>query len=191
MADISGLGALRPVEQLDLDNYADAQQGPQTPKKGVYNVQAPAEFPATAFSRTAAGALSAQVDPTIIDAPYAGTVLRFTKVSAKPFQRNGATVSQLGDYLRACGFKGLLANEQEQADAVERTANTTYKVRVDWRAYNKATGFQLEGMEKFPSDGAGGYLPWVDDPQDIDPETGQPKRVRAFAVVTGYVPAGS
>jgi hypothetical protein len=187
MADISFLGELRPVEPLDLDQYADNKDFAGLPKAGRYVVQAPDSFPSTSFSRTKAGALSAQVDPTILGPTNEGYKLRFVKVSAKVFKRGGLSVSQLGDYLRAVGVRGRFADEKAQADAVESTANQTYQVDVDWRAYNKDTGYSLEGMERFPSDGNGGHQAFCLDPVAKD-ENGEPVRLRANAIVTRYVP---
>jgi hypothetical protein len=192
MADISALGGLQPIETLDLGNYADRKESSfQLPTKGRYTVQAPSSFPAAAFGRTKkTGALSAQVDPTIVGPTNAGFTIRFTKVSATTFKRNGQTVSQVGDYLRACGFNGTLSNEQEIADAVESTAGATYDVKLDWRVYNSRTGFQLEGMERFPKNADGSHQPWVNDPVETNPETGEPVRLRANVVVTEYIPVG-
>jgi hypothetical protein len=187
-ADISALGGLRPVEPLDMDAYQDNQEAPPLPKKGRYTVQAPDTFPQPAFGRSKAGALTARVDPTI------------TNPSAKVYKRQGVNASQIGDYLRANGFKGKISDEQALADAVESTANLTYQVDVDWRAYNKATGFQVEGMENFPKNGSGEYTPYCIDPGDTEKdEAGNvvtdaqgvavPKRLRANLFVTRYVPA--
>ena len=189
MADIAHLGGLQPVEALDLDNYKDSQEPAPLPKKGRYTVQAPDSFPASAFGRTQAGAFSAQVDPKILGPTNEGYVIRFTKVSGKPFKRGGVTVSQVGDYLRACGYRVKISDEQQMADAIEQTANRTYEVDLEWRAYNKNTKFVLEGMDKFPSDGNGGHQPWVEDPVDKDPETGKPVKVRANLVVNRFIAA--
>lgn len=171
--------------------------------KGRYTVQAPNSFPPAAFGRTKAGSLSAQVDPTIIGPTNEGYLIRFTKVSAKQFKRGGTTtVSQMGDYLRACGIRGRLTDEQALADAVEQTANAVYEVDLNWRAYNKASGFSVEGMERFPSDGNGGHLPWFEDPNDFERDEnnevklgpdGQKlhKRLRANVVVDRFVPSAS
>jgi len=166
-ADISALGNLQPVEVLDLDAYADNKDKPALPKAGRYTVSAPDSFPATSFGRTKAGALSISVDPKIVGPTNEGYVLRFTKVSGKTFKRGGVTVSQIGDYLRAFGVRGKFNDEQAQADAVAETANRQYQVDIDWRAYNKNTGYSVEGMERFPSDGNGGHLPWIEDPNDL------------------------
>jgi hypothetical protein len=200
MADISALGTLQPVEPLDLENYADNKDFVAIPKKGRYTLQAPDSFPSTAFGRTKAGALSVAIDPKIVGPTSEGYTIRYTKVSAKPFKRGGVTVSQLGDYLRATGFRGRLTDEQAQADAVESTSNAVYQADLDWRAYNKDTGFSVEGMERFPSDGNGGHLPFYEDPNDFEKDEagtivtdaqGEPlhKRLRANVVVARYVPA--
>lgn len=199
-ADISALGGLKPVEPLDLDNYADQKEFIAIPKKGRYTVRAPESFPSTAFGRSNAGALTAQVDPTIVGPTNENFTIRFTKPSAKQYKRNGVNVSQLGDYLRANGHRGKLSDEQELADAVEATANQIYQVDVDWKAYNKANGFSVEGMERFPSDGNGGHLPWIEDPNDFvkDENTGavmtdaegnpMKVRLRANVYVARYIP---
>lgn len=158
------------------------------PAKGVVTLQAPEGFPAAAFSRTRNGDLSVQIDPKIVDGPNAGFQIRFIKVSAKVYERDGAKVSQLGDYLRATGYKGQLRDEQEQADAAEQTANLTYRAKIDWRAYNKNTGFTLQGMEKFPKLADGTHQSWVEDPTEKDAD-GRAVKVRANLIVDKYLPA--
>lgn len=198
------MGQLQPVEPLDLENYADNKEfgGATLPSKGRYSVRAPESFPPAAFGRTRKGALSAQIDPTVVGPSNEGFLIRFTKVSAKMFKRGTSSASQMGDYLRACGIRGRLDDEQALADAVEQTANAIYEVDLDWRAYNKNTGFSVEGMERFPSDGNGGHLPWFPDPTEkLKDENGdlvlgpdgqpQPLRLRANLVVDRYVPAAS
>lgn len=201
MADISKLGGLQPVEQLDIDEtYKDATSSPSIPKKGRYTVQAPDHFPSEAFGRSGSGALSIQVDPRIIGPTNEGYTLRYVKVSGKVFKRGGVNVSQIGDYLRATGFRGKLSDEQAQADAVEATANSVYEIDLDWKAYNKVTKFSVEGMEKFPSDGAGGHLPYIEDPNDFEVDefggvvtdaqgAKVHKRLPARAYVARFVPA--
>ena len=190
MADISALGEMKQVEPLDLDNYAENKEFTAIPKAGRYTVQAPSSFPQAAFGRSQANALTAQIDPTIIGPTNEGYQLRYTKVSAKTFKRNNITVSQLGDYLKAVGVRGRFTDEAALADAVEQTANQVYQVDIDWRAYNKDTKYALEGMTRFPSDGNGGYLPWTEDPNAKDPQTGEPVRLRANVTVVRFVPAG-
>lgn len=189
MADLSALGQLNPVEVLDLENYAENRAPKfQLPVRGEYTLRAPESFPPAAFGRTKAGSLSITVDPTIVGPTNEGFQLRYTKISAKPFKRDNVTVSQVGDYLKAFGFKGILRNEQEQADAVEATAGQLYRAELDWRAYNSRTGFQLEGMTRFPKLSDGTHQPWVADPTEKD-ENGQPVRLRANIIVSRFIPA--
>jgi hypothetical protein len=189
LADLSHLGGLNPVEALDLANYADNKESTfRLPVKGRYTLRAPESFPAAAFTRTKAGALSIQIDPTIVGPTNEGFTVRFTKVSAKPFKRDGVTVSQVGDYLRSCGFSGVLADEQSIADAVEATAGAIYEAKLDWRAYSKS-GFSLQGMERFPKLADGSYQSWVEDPTLKD-ENGNPVKVRANIIVDRFIPQG-
>ena len=168
MADLSALGNLNPVEPIDLEMYPEARGGFELPKAGEYLVQAPDSFPSTAFGSTREGNLSVTIDPKIVGPTNEGFQIKFCKVSAKQYKRGGVTVSQLGDYLRACGLRQRLGTVQEQADAVEQTANQTYKVYVDWRAYNKNTGFAVEGMDQFPKIAGNGHQPWISDPNDYE-----------------------
>jgi hypothetical protein len=199
-ADISMLGNLRPVEPLDMDSYVDNQEAPPLPKKGRYTVQAPDKFPQPTFGRSKADALTARVDPIIVGPDSAGYTLKFTNPSAKVYKRQGVNVSQIGDYLRACGIRGKIVDEQSLADAVESTANLTYQVDVDWRAYNKATGFQLEGMDNFMKNDNGEPVPYCIDKGDTEKDengatvfdaagVAVPKRLRANLYITRYVPA--
>lgn len=188
MADLSMLGGLQEVEPLDLENYSDNKESTfRLPEEGIYTLKTTDSFPQAAFGRTKAGALSIQIDPTIAGPTNEGFTVRFTKVSAKPFKRDGVTVSQLGDYLRATGYKGTLRNEQEQADAVEATAGAIFEAKLTWRAYNTKTGFSLQGMHRFPKLADGTYQSWVEDPTDKD-ENGKPTRVRANLIVDRYIP---
>ena len=192
MADLSHLGGLNPVEQLDLENYADSKESTfRLPAKGRYTLRAPESFPSAAFGRTKAGALSIQIDPTIVGPTNEGFTLRFTKISAKAFERAGLKVSQVGDYLRAVGVKGVIRSEQDAADLVEKTAGQVFEAKLDWRAYNTKTGFQLQGMERFPRLPDGTYQSWVEDPTPgaVD-ENGNKMRVRANLIIDRFIPQG-
>lgn len=193
MADLSHLGGLNDVVQLDLENYAENKESTfRLPAKGRYTLRAPDSFPQAAFGRTKAGALSIQIDPTITGPTNDGFTVRFTKVSAKPFQRDGKTVSQLGDMLKSVGITGVIRSEQDAADLVEQTAGMSYEANLDWRAYNGKTGWSLQGMQRFPKQADGTYQSWVEDPTPgaVDPETGKAYRVRANVIVDRYIPLG-
>lgn len=189
MADISHLGGLNPIEPLDLDIYADNKESNfQLPRAGRYTLRVAPEFPQSAFGATKAGALSITVDPTIVGPTNEGFTIRFTKVSAKQFKRGQGTASQAGDFLRACGLRGKYSSNEAIADAVSQTANRLFEADLDWRAYNKNTGFSVEGMSRFPSDGNGGHLSYFLDPTEKD-ESGEAVKLRANLVVSRYVPA--
>jgi hypothetical protein len=190
---LSHLGGLNAVEALDLNSYAENKKAPfRLPAKGTYTLRAPESFPTEAITRTKAGALQFQIDPTVVGPADEGYTVRFSKISAKTFERSGQQVSQVGDYLRACGFRGLLTDEQAIADAVETTAGATYEAKLDWSAYNKRTGWRLDGMEKFPKNEDGTYQPWVIDPLEVGKTDDQGRQLRVFANVVipfgGFIP---
>lgn len=186
MADLSALGNLNPVQELNLSDgeYQVAKESTfQLPTAGKYTLRAPESFPSTAFSRTKNGGhLLIQIDPTIASGDREGFQVRYQRVSAKQFDRGGKSVSQAGDYLRACGFKGTIKNEQELADAIESTAGLTYEAKLDWQARNNRTGYEVTGMTKFPKNADGTYQSWVEDPTETD-ENGKAKRLRANLVI--------
>lgn len=192
MADISSLGTLAPSEPLDLDTYPDRQAGAGFPRKGTYTLRAPEAFP---VGKTKAGNLSVTVDSTIVGPTNEGVGIRFQRVSNTTFQRGGRTASQLGDYLRACGLRGSVpADPQTQANMVEGTANRTYQAKLDWRLFAKGHGeggtdLVIKGMENFPSDGKGGFLPYTQSLTQKG-DDGQPQMLRANLEVTDYIPAG-
>lgn len=190
LADISALGNLQSAEPLDLSLYPDAKESIDLPKKGTYTVQAPPSFPPEMFGASQAGFLTSRVDPTVLGPTNEGFTVKFTKVSSKTWKdKNGLTVSQLGRYLKATGLNETIpADPQDQADAVASTAGAVYKAQLDWRAYCKGCGFQVEGEEKFFSDGNGGHKPYTICPNCKD-EQGEPLGLRANVVVSRFLSA--
>ncbi len=185
MADLTHLGTINPVEALDMTNYTVNKENTfRLPPAGVYTLMAPDSFPQAAFSRTKGNSLQVQIDPTIVGPTHEGTLVRFVKVSAKPFKRGDQTASVVGDYLAAHGFNGTLSNEQEIADAVEATAGQTYEAKLDWRAYNTRTKFTLEGMTRFPKLADGSYQSWIIDPAEEGLKDDQGRQRRVFANLT-------
>lgn len=193
MADISGLQNLQAGEPLDWDQYPDAQEAPNPPGKGRYIVQAPSSF---TFGSTKAGFLSAQIDPVIVGPSEAGKgyVCRFTKISAKPFNRGKLKVSQLGDYLRATlgAAAPRPSSPQEQAEAVEQTANRTYQIDGDVEAYCKGcqrTIAKGEAAVRARAGQADGPVPaWVPCDQCKD-EHGDPQNARVNFKVDRFIAA--
>lgn len=199
MADISALGTLAPSEPLDMETYKDSTGGAKPfPPKGRYTFRAPESFPPAAFGKTQAGFLSAQVDPTIAAGEFAGTPVRFTRVSAKPFARpkgSANIVSQAGDYLRATGFRGVVpADPQELANLIEATANLTLEAKVDWRLYAKGHGvdggvLEIKGMENFPKNDNGDPVPYARSLTQVG-QDGKPMVLRANLEITNWIAPG-
>lgn len=191
MADISALGQLQSAEPIDLDLYPTAQESTfRLPPKGRYVVRAPEAFPPEAFGATNEKLLLAQIDPTIVGPTGEGTVIKFTKVSAKTFKRGNENASRIGDYLAACGITGKLTEPQELADAIERTAGSTYEVILDWRAFDKTTRQEIKGMENFPLLADGTHQPYIESTTEKDNE-GRPVRTWANLNVVRFIPATS
>ena len=189
-ADISALGQLEPSEPLDIDLYVESSQKRSFPVKGRYTLRAPEQF---VFGKTKAGNLSAQVDPTIVGPTNEGFPLKYQRVSAKVWKtKSGLPTSQVGQYLAATGRKGSVgADPQELADAIEQTANLTYEAYIDWRLYAQGQGqdgqdLVMEGMENFPSNGNGGYIPYIDSPTQKD-ENGRPVRLWANLIISRFI----
>ena len=195
MSDISHLGGLNPIEQLDIDNtYPVAKESTfQLPPKGVYTLRAPDSFPSAAFGATKNGDLSVQIDPIIVGPTGEGMVVRFVKISNKAFKRGNQNASQVGDYLAACGFQGSLRTLDDVVEAVESTTGILYKAKLDWRAYNKRTGFSLEGMERFPKKEDGTYSSVLVDPAEVGKTDETGRQLVVFANLTipfgGFIPS--
>lgn len=203
MADISALGGLTSSEPLDMENYEDVKVssggGFQLPPAGIYTLRAPESFPAEAFGASQAGALTAQIDPTIVGPTNEGTQVRFIRVSAKTFPRGNGLASRMGDYLRACGNRAKLdGTPQALANAVEQTAGAVYQAKLDWKAYRKlpdGSKFELKGMDNFPRNAeTGTHQSWVEAKDSNgnvvkDAETGEPIRARANLDIVAFVAA--
>lgn len=181
-----------------MDIYKPAQEF-RLPPAGKYTVRAPERFDATAFGKSNSGYLTAQVDPTIVGTTTgepvgSGLQIRYVRVSAKTWtNKQGQPESQLGRYLRAAGFKGNIPGDpQQQANAVEQTANRVYDVYVDWKA--RGENYELEGMTSFPKLPDGTHQSWIAlDGQEGRPlvkdDQGRVKRLRANLVVTRFFAA--
>ena len=173
-----------------MDNYASLGSGRKFPVKGRYTLRTAESFPAEAFGTSRAGALTVQIDPTIVGPNSEGRILKYTRISGKSFKRGATSVSQIGDYLKSVGVTGTFGNWQQLADAVEQTAGRIFEADLDWRAYDKSTGRTIEGMESFPSDGNGGHVPYVLSETEKD-EEGNFKRIWANLEVTRFIPLAS
>lgn len=198
MADISQLGNLQTTEPLDLAVYNGTRQAKPFPPKGRYTARTPESFPAEAFGKSNTGFLTIDVSPTIVGGEYDGFKLNFTKVSTKTWtNKDGKAESQFGRYLVACGITGdVPTSPQEQADLVERTANTLISIDVDWYARNRVAGFQVKGMENFPTKEDGSHsrrveVKTADGKAVLDPVTGEPVVAFAYLEVVRFAPAAN
>lgn len=184
---------LQTGEPLDLDVYpVNREGGASFPKAGKYILQVQ---PAITFGQSKANALTASLDAVIVGPTNTDFKVRYIRVSAKQYPRKDASgtqrlASQMGDLLKACGVEGTFDGPQALADAVESTVGRSFTAMVDWRAYNKNNpGFEVKGMDNFPVGPNGERQPWTVDPDDIDPETNEPRRLRANLEVTRFIPA--
>lgn len=168
-------------------------------------MRAPESFPDTAFSASKAGALLSQIDPTVVGGEFDGYQIRFTKVSAKPFQQrrkvNGTevteTTSQVAQYLKACGRSGAMpTHPQDIANAVEQTAGQLYEVETDWKVWDKDNQVEYtlrKNPDVFAKDEDGNVLPFIvrknADGSPMLDESGKPMRLRANVEITRYISA--
>ncbi len=195
MADISALGNLATNEPLDMDGYQLSTGAPKPfPRKGRYTLRVRDSFPAEAFGSSKAGALTVAIDPTIVGPTNEGFLLRFTRVSNKVYTRGNDKVSQLADFLKACGVSGGLSGDpQDAADKAEATANLTFDAYVDWRLYAAGEGpdgeaLIIDGMENFPKDDAGNHVPYIKSKTKVD-ENGDPVILRANLQIKRFIAA--
>lgn len=199
MASISELNNVAPTEPVDLGEIAPARK-PRFPRQGIYTFRVPDNLdPAFTFGTTQAGYRSVEIDPTIVGPENAGYQVRFQKLSAKTFKETdkntGAvrTTSQVARFLAACGVQGTLATDDDLINAVMSTQGKEFRAVLDWRAYNKRTGQEVEGMKNFPTFANGDPQPWIEDPDDLvestkNPGTMIPKRYSARAFISRYLP---
>lgn len=196
MADLSALGELAPSEPLDVETYQPREDRPRFvfPKAGRYTLRAPESF---SFGKSNSGALTVQIDPTIVGPASEGVTLRFIRISAKTWTgKDGKPVSQVARYLRSVlGATHVPGDPQQLADLVETTANRMYDAYVDWRLFAKGEGpdgqdLIIEGMENFPKDANGEPQNFIFSKTQKD-EQGNPKRLRANLEITGFVPASN
>lgn len=196
MASIGNFN-IAPAEPLNLDTDYPTVGGKKErkfPNKGRYTLRTTDSFTEESFAPNKANtALTFAINPTIVGPTNEGYQLKFNsgRISGKVYARKGKQASQLGDYLKACGVTGVVPGDpQAQADLVESTAGMSFEAGLDWRAYDKSTGSSVEGMENFPADGQGGYLPYILSEAELDDE-GNPKRIWANVEIVYFVPLNS
>ena len=190
VVDISALGNLEPVAPIDLSVIPEVPKKTFTfPRAGVYTVVAPDVIPSEAFGKTQAGNLSARVDPKVVGPSNEGYEIRFTNLSAKVYQdpRTGLETSQVAQYLQAFGItEELTGDPQQAANLIASTAGQTAEVYADWVAEHRPTKYKVSGMKNFPPDGNGGFVPYIEHPEQKDAE-GNALRLRANLVIKRWI----
>ena len=187
MASIGNF-SIEPTEAVDIAaSYPVKSTGRRFPNKGWYTLRTNEAFTPESFAPNKAGtALTFQIDPVVVGPTNEGYQLKFSsgRISAKTYTRTSRegksnTVSQLSDFLKAVGYTGTVPSDaQGQADLVEQQASKTFDAMLDWRAYDPSTQTEVAGMENFPSDGNGGYIPYLLSESQTD-DQGNPKKIWA------------
>ena len=188
--------SIAPTEAVDIAaTYPARTGGRKFPNKGWFTLRVTDNFTSESFKPNKANtALTFQIDPTIVGPSNEGYQLKFNsgRISAKTYQRTdkgtgeSKTVSQLSDFLRAAGYSGVVPGDsQEQANLVEQQAGKTFDALLDWRAYDPSTGREVAGMENFPSDGNGGYRPYLESDTQTD-EQGRAKKIWAALEIRSF-----
>lgn len=184
--DISHLQGLNPnVPTAEWDTYDVGGDSKPLPPEGTYLMRSKTPLdPKEDLSVGKDGQLIIRNDPTIIAGPAAGYVCKYNRVSTKRYANRNA--SPAGDYLKAIGYRGQPTTPNEYADAAAAVAGQTFEAETQWRARDKDTGFEVKGMENFPTKPDGTRQSWVAAPGT---GPGQPlplKRVWANLEIKNY-----
>lgn len=104
------------------------------------------------------GYLNFLLDPIVLTkaGSYDGYTLRFTRASARPFERNGQVMkgnpNKLASFLKAAGLPARPQTNSEYEAAVKAAVGRVFPFVGDWEAYNKDTGERIKGYLNFPED---------------------------------------
>ena len=195
MASIGNFN-IEPTETVDIaSSYPARAAGRRFPNKGCYTLRTTDTFTSDSFAPNKAGtALTFQIDPVVVAPTNEGYQLKFNsgRISAKTYPRTDRktqktnVVSQLSDFLKAVGYTGVVPGDhQSQADLVEQQAGKTFDALLDWRAYDPSTQREVVGMENFPSDGNGGYVPYLLSDSALD-DDGNAKKIWANLEIRSF-----
>lgn len=157
-ADISQLNLKQPI-QVDWDNYnPGSRYTPPPPALGaddkaiVYTGILPKEVD---FDADDAGNLVVKFDTITLRGGAAdGYQIRFTRVSTKPFQKNGKEipVHSLGNLLKSAGLVAKPQTNAEYVASVKSVLGKPVQFTIDWFAKGKETGEAIRGYKAFPID---------------------------------------
>ncbi len=166
--DLSQLDLNAP-EKMDWDNYHEGSnyRRPPTPigndgKPVVFNLKVPNEI---TFGATQNKDLTIEIgvgrdNPglTIVKSGNGadGYEVRNMRASIKKWvnKKTGQpmNVSQAGNFLRSAGVQAKPQTPQEYATAAMATRGKVVRATLDWSAYDKTTGEEIEGYANFPDD---------------------------------------
>ena len=160
MADTAGL-TLKEPQQIDWDNYNPGKkyQAPPPAKGGdgkaiVYTGQLPntigTEQDNDGYRRYTLDPIKLIKNGNGVD----GYVIRFTRASVKPFEKNGKVqnASAVGNVLRSAGVSAKPQRTAEYDAAMNAVKGRVISFTVDWEARNKETGETVRGYDNFPND---------------------------------------
>ena len=140
----------------------------------------------------------------VLGGPHDGKAVRNLRVWTATFERNGATVSGLGDLIRAIDDTARFTTIQDAAALIQKATDlkTPIQVQLKWEAFdtdyynekgggsmvNKSPEHKLlrkestvKGMQNFRQGSDGSYLPEVQGPSG--------NTIEAKVVINAYTPS--
>ena len=114
-------------------------------KYKVFYVQAPADFPEEAFTKTQQGFFKVNLDPLVLvnNGEGDGYTIRFESLSAKQYTDrktgNPINASQLGNYLMAAKVPPPIRDVDAYKAAIRATAGQAVPALLEWEVYDKQT----------------------------------------------------
>lgn len=141
-SDIAQLGLSEP-DQIDWNDYKDAQAVSAPVDDGIYDVQAPDTILFDNWTDTNTGKVHLRIANdtkalTIVSEPGKGRKLFYPFVSARRYKNSNG--SQMGDYIRSFGVLAQPTTPEEYAQLAQATANRVGKVQTKQEGYCKACG---------------------------------------------------
>lgn len=158
--NVAGLGLQEPA-QIDWENYNPGSKYQRPPdaigvdgKPIVYTGQLPqtivSEQDDAGYRRYLLDPIKLVKNGNGVD----GYVIRFTRASVKPFEKNGKVqnASAIGNVLKSAGVTAKPQKTVEYDAAVNAVKGRVVTFTIEWEARNKDTGEQVKGFVNFPED---------------------------------------
>lgn len=153
---------LREPEQVDWEHYSSGSTY-QAPPPALGNDGKPIVYYGLLrgfkeADKSDDGYLNLILDPIEItrSGAFDKTLLKFTRASVKPFQRNGENIkgnpNKLANFLRAVGLQVRPQTNEDYLAAVKASLNKPFAFTIDWEGYNRDTGEAIRGFLSFPED---------------------------------------